>query len=163
SCRRRTRPRRRRSRNAPGSTSAGTRRTRPRRWRAMRSRPRIRACRTSPSAFERAPSGAAVSYSRRSKKAREHERTDLGGASPPKLSRVQAARDAGLSRDQKREALRLAQIPEAEFEAAINSDHPPTAAALAARGKRPAPLVDLNRHFPDRPVSGSGYRPPDLV
>src|SRR5262249_60567527 len=76
---------------------------------------------------------------------------------------VQHARDAGHSRDQSREALRLPQIAEAEFEAAINSDHPPTAPALAAGGKRPAPLVDLNRHFPDRPVSGSGYRPPDLV
>lgn len=34
-------------------------------------------------------------------------------------NRSQAARAAGLSRDQKREALRLAHIPEAEFEAAI--------------------------------------------
>jgi hypothetical protein len=29
------------------------------------------------------------------------------------------ARDAGLSRDQKREALRLARVPEAEFEVAL--------------------------------------------
>jgi hypothetical protein len=40
-----------------------------------------------------------------------------GGGGPP-VSRAQAARDAGLSRDQKREALRLARVPADEFDAA---------------------------------------------
>ena len=48
-------------------------------------------------------------------------------------NRSQAARAAGLSRDQKREALRLARIPEAEFEAAIEYPKPATVTELAQR------------------------------
>jgi hypothetical protein len=40
-----------------------------------------------------------------------------GGVSP---SRAQAARDAGLSRDQKHTALRLAKTPESDFDAAVD-------------------------------------------
>jgi hypothetical protein len=36
------------------------------------------------------------------------------------------ARDAGLSTDQKNTALRVASIPPEEFEAAVESDKPPT-------------------------------------
>jgi len=59
------------------------------------------------------------------------------GATPPPISRSQAARDAGLSRDQKRDAIRVARIPEPEFEAAVESDDPPTVTRL------------LERHCPD--------------
>jgi hypothetical protein len=53
-------------------------------------------------------------------------RTDkLGGGAAPKLSRAQAAREAGLSRDQKRDALRVANVPGEEFEAAVESEDPP--------------------------------------
>jgi hypothetical protein len=39
-------------------------------------------------------------------------------------SRRPAARDAGLSREQKVTALRIANVPEAEFEAAVEGDNP---------------------------------------
>jgi hypothetical protein len=48
-------------------------------------------------------------------------------------TRSQAAREAGLSQDQKNTALRLAAIPEKEFEEAVESDHPPTVTELAER------------------------------
>jgi hypothetical protein len=46
-----------------------------------------------------------------------------GGEAP---SRSQAARNAGLSRDQKRDALRVATGPREEFERLVESDDPPT-------------------------------------
>jgi hypothetical protein len=42
------------------------------------------------------------------------------------LTRTQAATDAGLSRNQKNTALRVTSIPPDEFEAAVESDKPPT-------------------------------------
>ena len=48
----------------------------------------------------------------------------------------QAAREAGLSRHQMRQALRVARIPEAEFEALIESKGVPTVTQLAERGKQ---------------------------
>jgi len=45
-----------------------------------------------------------------------------GGGSPP-VSRAQAARDAGLSTDQRKTARRVANIPERDFEAAVESKH----------------------------------------
>lgn len=71
-----------------------------------------------------------------------------GGFGPP-VSRAQAARDAGLSRDQKRDALRVAKIPDAEFEAAVESNHPPTVSALALQGRQSRPLVDLKGRDPE--------------
>jgi hypothetical protein len=54
----------------------------------------------------------------------------------PISSRSQAARDAGLSTDQKNAALRVASIPPAEFEAAVESDKPPTVTELAQTVRR---------------------------
>lgn len=78
-------------------------------------------------------------------------RTDLGRAptrgsdgqavaDPPVVTRARAARDAGLSEHQAKQGLRVASIPTADFEAAVESDHPPTVTELAARGTvtRPA-------------------------
>ena len=50
-------------------------------------------------------------------------------------TKSQMAAKAGLSRRQKVTALRLANVPTDEFEAAIESDEPPTVTALAERGK----------------------------
>ncbi len=47
-----------------------------------------------------------------------------GGGAPP--SRAQAARAAGLSRDQAKQALRVANVPADEFEAAVEADKPAT-------------------------------------
>jgi hypothetical protein len=49
------------------------------------------------------------------------------------LTRTQAATEAGLSDHQRKTALRVASIPPAEFEAAVESDKPPTVTELAER------------------------------
>jgi hypothetical protein len=67
------------------------------------------------------------------------------GDAPP--SRSQAAREAGLSTDQRKTALRVARLPEKEFEDAIESDDPVTLTELAERGtvkKSPFDLGDRN-------------------
>lgn len=69
-------------------------------------------------------------------------RTDLGTVP----TRSSAAESAGLSERQRKTALRVANVPAEEFEAAVESENPPTITALAEAGKkpRPKPLVDLD-------------------
>lgn len=57
-------------------------------------------------------------------------------------SRLEAATAAGLSEHQRKTALRVASVPESDFDAAVESDEPPTVTALAERGKAER-LVDL--------------------
>lgn len=73
------------------------------------------------------------------------------GGDAPTITRASAARDAGLSRDQKITALRVASVPEADFEAAVEADEPPTITELAERGKKPQPrpLLDLKGRDPE--------------
>lgn len=52
------------------------------------------------------------------------------------LTRKDVADAAGLSDRQRVTALRVASIPEDEFEAAVESDNPPTASQLAERGTK---------------------------
>jgi hypothetical protein len=59
------------------------------------------------------------------------------GGTSPSLTRTQAARDAGLSDDQRKTALRVHNVPRDEFETAVDGDDPPTVTALAERGKQP--------------------------
>lgn len=63
-----------------------------------------------------------------------------------RLTREQIAADAGLSEWQRNTINRIANIPEQDFEDAIDSDNPPSITALAEQGKvsRAKPLVDLN-------------------
>jgi hypothetical protein len=61
------------------------------------------------------------------------------GAHP---SRKQAAEEAGLSEHQRKTALRVATIPEPEFDAAVEAADPPTITRLAEQGKK-SRLVDL--------------------
>jgi hypothetical protein len=67
-------------------------------------------------------------------------RTDLqpsiGGGT--KLTRKQAADEAGLSKRQKDTALRVAAVPPDEFERAVEGEKPPTVTELAERGKKPS-------------------------
>lgn len=65
------------------------------------------------------------------------------------ITRTQAATDAGLSRNRKRDALRVVNVPGADFEAAVESDDPPTVPKLAERGKASRPLVDLGGRDPE--------------
>src|SRR5580698_250274 len=58
-------------------------------------------------------------------------RTDLGRAP----TRGDAAREAGLSEHQKKTALRVAAIPEKEFNRQVESARPPTVTRLADQGR----------------------------
>lgn len=57
-----------------------------------------------------------------------------GTGSP--FSRSDAAESAGMSGDQRKQAVRVARIPEAEFDAMVESDDPPSVTKLAAAGRR---------------------------
>ncbi len=67
------------------------------------------------------------------------QKVGKGGEPPPKSPRKEAAQAAGLSPDQAKQAIRVANVPEDEFEADVESDDPPTVTELAERGKKPAP------------------------
>jgi hypothetical protein len=56
-------------------------------------------------------------------------------------TRTQAAANAGLSRDERIRAVKVAEIPAEEFEEAVESDDPPTPRELADRPAKPAPAI----------------------
>lgn len=58
-------------------------------------------------------------------------RTDLGRAT----TRGDAARQAGLSDHQRKTALRIATVPEADFNRQVESERPPTVTRLADQGR----------------------------
>lgn len=64
----------------------------------------------------------------------------------PKVTRKFAAADAGMSEHQRKTALRVANVPESEFNEAIESDSPPTVTQLAEQGKKK--LVDIGDSKP---------------
>lgn len=72
-----------------------------------------------------------------------------GGA--PTSSQRQMASGAGFSKDQQVTAVRVANVPEDEFEESVASSRPPTVTALAERGTkvRPRPLVDIGDRDPE--------------
>ena len=55
----------------------------------------------------------------------------LHDAADKKQTRSEVAKDAGLSERQKVTALRVASVPQPEFEAAVESENPPTVTQLA--------------------------------
>ena len=65
----------------------------------------------------------------------------LKSGDAPTLSRRDAARDAGMSKDQQVQAVRVANVPDADFEQQVESREPPTLSQLAAQGiqRRPSP------------------------
>jgi hypothetical protein len=69
----------------------------------------------------------------------------------PQISRSQAAADAGLSRDQKVTAIRIASIPDEDFEDEIESPNPPGTVLLSriASASKPVaePAVLTNEHL----------------
>lgn len=73
-------------------------------------------------------------------------RSDLGRAT----TRGSIASEAGMSPHQAKQAIRVASIPQAEFEAQVESASPPTVTALAEQGKKPAPkpVIDLQGRDP---------------
>lgn len=81
--------------------------------------------------------------------ARDGKRAD--GADTP-LTRTEAARQAGMSERQQVTAVRVANVPAADFEKQVESQNPPTVTALAEQGKKPAPapkpVIDLKGRDP---------------
>ena len=72
------------------------------------------------------------------------------------LTRIEAARDAGMSPHQMKQAQRVANIPADAFEKQVESDSPPTVSQLAQQGiKRP-------QSAPRQPVSLQGRSPADF-
>jgi hypothetical protein len=67
-----------------------------------------------------------------------------GGRLPSNLSRRKAGHDAGLSDAKIKSAIRVANVPEDEFEQQVESLKPPTVQALAKQGttKRPKTMID---------------------
>jgi hypothetical protein len=61
------------------------------------------------------------------------DREPRGGA-PMRLTQRQAAAEAGMSKDQEVQAVRVAKLPEDVFEASVENDDPPTVTKLAEMG-----------------------------
>jgi len=72
-------------------------------------------------------------------------RTDLGPAAA--LSKKEVASDAGMSERQTKTALRIANIPEQDFDVQVESDNPPTLSQIAAQGTKKN-IVDLKGRDP---------------
>ena len=54
----------------------------------------------------------------------------------------QAADESGMSEHQQLQAVRIANVPEKEFETAVDSENPPTVTQLAEEGKKARPKSD---------------------
>jgi hypothetical protein len=64
----------------------------------------------------------------------------------PQLGRIAVAEAAGLSERQRKTALRVASVPQEDFDRQVESDDPPTVTQLAEQGKKS--LVDLGTTRP---------------
>lgn len=62
-------------------------------------------------------------------------------AAVPPVSRTQMATDAGLSERQRKTALRIANVPEAAFDAQVEGPRPPSITQLAEQGRMQRVLV----------------------
>ena len=72
------------------------------------------------------------------------------------MTQSEAAREAGLSKHQQVQAVRVANVPADDFEKQVESDRPPTVSQLAQQGiKRP-------QSAPRQPVSLQGRSPADF-
>lgn len=80
------------------------------------------------------------------KKFKGNQHTEVrDGTGPHQITREKLASEAGLSERQQKTAVRVANIPEEEFDQLIEQDKPPTLTKLAAIGTKPKPkpLVDF--------------------
>ncbi|WP_338833569.1 hypothetical protein [Bradyrhizobium septentrionale] len=83
-------------------------------------------------------------------------RTDtLKDGTVQKLSQGEAAAAAGISERQAKTAVRVANVPAAEFDAAIEGDNPPTVTALAEMGRKVRTVLpeDFKRASASAPAS----------
>jgi hypothetical protein len=67
-------------------------------------------------------------------------------ATHPTVTRVEAATAAGLSDHQRKTALRVAAVPAADFDAQVESDHPPTVTQFASQGVTHRPGQTARHH-----------------
>lgn len=99
-------------------------------------------------------------------------RTDIQpaeGAHP--RSQRQAAASAGMSKHQEKQAVRVSKVPEPDFEAAVESDEPPTVTKLADMGKESTPASAREGFYEATHTLGAMSRfaekcaenPPELV
>lgn len=65
-----------------------------------------------------------------------------GEGDQPFHSRQTAASEAGLSSHQAKQAVRVANVPEKEFDEQVESSKPPTVSALAKQGTQPRQRID---------------------
>lgn len=80
-------------------------------------------------------------------------KAELGMGDHTEYGRDRAARDAGMSKHQQVQATRIANVPEDDFEAQVESNTPPTLTQLASQGiqrpkPEPQPIVDLKGRDP---------------
>jgi hypothetical protein len=69
---------------------------------------------------------------------------ELKGGGPPQLSpRKEAAKQAGLSPDQAKQSIRVANVPEETFTEQIESVTPPTITSLAQQGTTPSKKLPM--------------------
>jgi hypothetical protein len=73
-----------------------------------------------------------------------------GGDAPTFHSRTEAAEAAGMSKHQQVQAIRVANVPQADFDRQVESDRPPTVTKLAEQGVKaaPRPVIDLKGRDP---------------
>ena len=64
------------------------------------------------------------------------------------IGRTAAAREAGMSKHQQTQALRVANVPENDFEQQVESDTPKTVTEFARQGTKPRQVLDLNGRDP---------------
>lgn len=69
---------------------------------------------------------------------------------PPEVTRQQVAAQAGMSPHQAKQAVRVANVPQEDFERQVESANPPTVTKLAEQGKKaaPKPVIDLKGRDP---------------
>ncbi len=76
------------------------------------------------------------------------------GSCPPRLTQRQAASDAGLSKDQEKTAVRVAKVPDDQFEAAVEGDEPMTVDATTElaeevhRDRAAVASASVRKHHP---------------
>jgi hypothetical protein len=75
------------------------------------------------------------------------DRKSGGDPTSDRQTQRQAAKAAGMSKDQQVAAVRVANVPDEEFEAAVEREHPATVTELAEMGKTARPKRDVPPKF----------------
>lgn len=82
-------------------------------------------------------------------------RSDQWDGGVPLVSRESVATAAGLSERQRKTAIRIARVPEDDFERQVESDDPPSATELARQGTKPSTKRPASARARPSPQSGA--------